>query len=66
MNFPGAMLANNGSWKAAPLRAKAQGTPCTADPPFEERKPLLTGRGAVTTVSTIIYDVCRSTLAWRL
>ena len=34
-----------------------------ADPPFEGRKPTLTGLGAVTPVSTIIYGPCRSRLA---
>src|SRR6516225_3862278 len=39
--------------------------PCPADPPFQGRKTTLSGRSAVTTVSTIIYGPCRSRLAWR-
>src|SRR6476620_2049491 len=46
------------------LRAKVQvgKPPCPAGPPFEGRKPTLTGLVAVTTVRTIIYGPCRSRL----
>src|SRR5216683_7140640 len=49
------------------LRAKVQvgKPPAPADPPLDGRKPTLTGLGAVTPVSTIIYGPCRSRLAWR-
>src|SRR4029077_18409982 len=62
---PGPVLFATARTEPRKLRAKVQvgKPPAPADPLFEGRKPTLTGLGAVTTVSTIIYGRCRSRLA---